>query len=233
MRVRLERGRLTVAEATRILRELADALACAHEAGVVHRDVKPENVLFQHGHAVLADFGVARVLEQARGGDRLTGTGLGLGTLGYMAPEQLGGEPTVDARADLYVLGVVAYEMLSGAAPFADVTPMRLVAMHLTERPRSIAELRPEVPPTLAGLVAKLLEKEPADRPAKAADVVRDLDAVGSPARARPRRSSAARQPADAGDPHELFFTTVLARTHLSEEQAAWVRSVFVPRPFR
>jgi len=233
LRARLERGRLSVPEATRILRELADALACAHEVGVVHRDVKPENVLFQHGHAVLADFGVARVLEQARAGDRLTGTGLGLGTLGYMAPEQLGGEPTIDARADLYALGVVAYEMLTGSPPFAGVTPMRLVAMHLTERPRSIAELRREVPPALVELVAKLLEKEPAARPPSAADVVRELDAVDVPPRSRPRRASAPKQAVGGRDPHELFFTTVLASTHLSDEQVAWVKSVFVPRTFK
>jgi eukaryotic-like serine/threonine-protein kinase len=232
LRTRLERGRLPVAEATRILRELGDALACAHEVGVVHRDVKPENVLFQHGHAVLADFGVARVLAQTRAGDRLTGTGLGLGTLGYMAPEQLGGEPNVDARADLYALGVVAYEMLTGAAPFIGVTPMRIVAMHLTERPRPLSEVRPEVPPALAALVAKLLEKEPADRPPTAGDVVRELDAVEAPRRAKPRRPAAPTQ-AGGGDPHELFFTTVLARTHLSDEQVAWVKSVFVPRQFR
>src|SRR5215212_4695364 len=97
LRARLEReGPLPVAEATRVLRELADALSCAHAAGVVHRDVKPENVLFQHGHAVLADFGVARVLAQTDAGERLTGTGLGLGTPGYMAPEQLGGEAAAD-----------------------------------------------------------------------------------------------------------------------------------------
>ena len=232
LRARLERGRLPVAEATRILREIADALACAHEVGVVHRDVKPENVLFQHGHAVLADFGVARVLEQARHGDRLTGTGLGIGTLGYMAPEQLGGEPNVDARADLYALGVVAYEMLTGAAPFVGVTPMRLVAMHLTERPRSLAEVRPEVPAALAALVARLLEKEPADRPPTAADVVRELDAAVAPARPKPRRP-AAPAPAAGGDPHELFFTTILARGHYTEEQVAWIKSVFVPRTFR
>jgi len=113
LRTRLEReGRLPVADATRTLRELAEALGCAHGLGVVHRDMKPENVLFQHGHAVLADFGVAHALPQANFGERLTGTGLAVGTLGYMAPEQIGGEPEVDARADLYALGVIAYEML-------------------------------------------------------------------------------------------------------------------------
>jgi TolB-like protein/Tfp pilus assembly protein PilF len=180
LRGRLEReGRLPMPDAVRIVRELADALACAHGADVVHRDVKPANVLLAHGHAVLADFGVARALAQATLGERLTSTGLGLGTLGYMAPEQLAGEREVDGRADLYALGVIGYEMLAGAPPFAGSTPQRVVTAQLGEVPRQLGEVRPEVPPALAALVMRLLEKDPADRPQSADEVLRALDAAG------------------------------------------------------
>ncbi len=111
LRQRLEReGKLPIAAAVQILREVADALSRAHEAGVVHRDIKPENILLQRDHALLADFGVARALHEAAGGQRLTDTGMGLGTPGYMAPEQLAGERNVDARANVYALAVVGYE---------------------------------------------------------------------------------------------------------------------------
>jgi eukaryotic-like serine/threonine-protein kinase len=233
LRARVERERrLPVAEAVRILRELADALACAHAAGIVHRDVKPENVLFQHDHAVLADFGVARAALEASSGARLTSTGLGLGTLGYMAPEQLGGEPNVDARADLYALGVVAYEMLTGAPPFAGATPVRLMTLHLTERPRPVGEVQRDVPPALSGLVARLLEKEPADRPRTAGDVLRDLDAIGTLRRPRPRAPSA-RDAAASGSPHDPFFAFLANfNVRFTDEQVAWIKSVFVPRTF-
>ncbi|MEO8563092.1 MAG: protein kinase [bacterium] len=232
LRARLERdGQLPVVEATRIMRELADALSCAHAMGVVHRDVKPENVLFQHGHAVLADFGVARVLAPTNPGERLTGTGLGLGTLGYMAPEQLAGEPQVDARADLYALGVIAYELLTGAPPFAGASTMHLVALHLTERPRRVVETRREVPIALDALVARLLEKDAAKRPQSAGEVLRELDAIGSP-RGRKTQAHAARDVA-GGSPHDLFFATVLAKVSLTEEQVTWIKSAFVPRTFR
>jgi serine/threonine-protein kinase len=231
LRARLEReGRLAVPEATRILRELADALACAHGAGVVHRDLKPENVLFQHEHAVLADFGVARVPARAELGEGLTATGFGVGTPGYMAPEQLGGAPEVDARADLYAVGVIAYEMLAGAAPFAGATPVRLIALHLAERPRPLREARPEVPPALAALIERLLEKAPADRPQSADALIRDLDAIGTLRPARPRAPAARRA---AGDPYELLFATILAKVRWTDEQIAWIKSVFVPRAFR
>jgi eukaryotic-like serine/threonine-protein kinase len=235
LRARLEReGQLPVAEATRILRELCDALGCAHGVGIVHRDVKPENVLFQHGHAVLADFGVARVLAQANVGERLTGTGLGLGTPGYMAPEQLGGGPEVDARADLYALGVIAYEMLTGTPPFTGATPVRLIALHLTERPRPIEQVRPEVPSPLAALVMRLLEKEPAARPQSAGGVLRDLDAIATPHRTSTRAPSArSTSGGTGGSPHDLLFATILANVRWTDEQVAWIRSVFVPRTFR
>jgi eukaryotic-like serine/threonine-protein kinase len=238
LRARLAReGQLAVTDTVRILREIADALVCAHGVGVVHRDVKPENVLFQHDHAVLADFGVARGLALAGLGDRLTGTGLGLGTVGYMAPEQLGGEPEVDARADLYALGVIAYEMLAGVAPFAAESSRRLVALHLTERPRPLAELRAEVPPALAALVSRLLEKEPGARPASAADVLRDLNEIATP-RVTPKSGPSLVRSGTGGghgrtDPHELFLSTILAKVRFTDEQIAWIKSAFVPRSFR
>jgi serine/threonine-protein kinase len=218
---------------TRVLRELADALACAHAAGVVHWDVKPENVLFQHGVALLTDFGVARALDAEHCGFRLTSTGLGLGTLGYMAPEQLAGEQDVDARADLYALGVLAYEMLTGAPPFAGATPVRLMTLHLTERPRPVGEVQRDVPPALSGLVARLLEKEPADRPRRAGDVLRDLEAIGAPRRPRARTPSA-RDAAAGGTPHDPFFAFLATfNVRFTDEQVAWVESVLVPRTFR
>jgi serine/threonine-protein kinase len=146
----MRRGPLPRREAVRILRAILSGLAAAHARGIVHGDVKPENVLLEGHHVVLADFGVARALEQATLGesrDRLTGTGLGLGTPGYMAPEQLAGERDVDARADLYALGVIAYEMLAGQQPFVGSTAQRVVAAHLTEAPRPLSEARPDVPP--------------------------------------------------------------------------------------
>src|SRR5262245_41413636 len=116
LRKRLDREKqLPIGDAVRILGETASALAYAHSRGVVHRDIKPENILLQQGQAGVADFGIARASLEARGGNALTSTGVGIGTPGYMAPEQVGGDPTVDARADIYALGVVAYEMIAGA----------------------------------------------------------------------------------------------------------------------
>src|SRR5436309_8442282 len=137
LRHRLTReGKLPVADAVRIMHEMADALAYAHAEGVIHRDVKPENILLQGGHAVLTDFGVARALAESRSGGRLTDTGLALGTPGYMSPEQAAGERHVDARADVYALAVVGYEMLAGFPPFAGPTALAVIAAHLTKTPR-------------------------------------------------------------------------------------------------
>src|SRR5215472_4116222 len=171
LRQRLTRdGRLPVSTAVQILREIADALARAHEAGVVHRDIKPENILLQRDHALLADFGVARALHEATGGARLTDTGTGLGTPAYMAPEQLAGDRNVDARADVYALAVVGYEMLAGTAPFAGPTPQAVAAAHFASAPRPLTQLRPDVPQWLSGAIGKALAKEPGQRFATAAD---------------------------------------------------------------
>ena len=182
LRARLAReGALSIGAVLRLLRELADALACAHGAGIVHRDLKPENVLLSAGHAVVADFGIAKALALATGGGSapdaaLTGTGISLGTPAYMAPEQAVGGGVIDFRADLYALGVIAYEALAGAHPFAAGSPQALVAAHLTEVPVPVDARRRETPPALAALVMQLLAKEPAVRPASAAAVLRALD---------------------------------------------------------
>src|SRR5438094_523604 len=129
--------------------------------GVIHRDVKPENILLQGGHAVLTDFGVARALVESRSGGRLTDTGLALGTPGYMSPEQAAGERHVDARADVYALAVVGYEMLAGFPPFAGPTAQALIAAHLTATPKPLTDTRPEAPPAVANAIARALAKDP------------------------------------------------------------------------
>jgi len=143
LRHRLTReGKLPVTDAVRILHEIADALAHAHAEGVIHRDIKPENILLLGSHAVLTDFGVARALAESRSGGRLTDTGLALGTPGYMSPEQAAGERNVDARADVYALAVVGYEMLAGFPPFAGPTAQAVIAAHLTATPKPLTDVR-------------------------------------------------------------------------------------------
>ena len=183
LRQRMARERpLPVPVATQVLREVAGALDYAHRQGVVHRDVKPENVLLVDGHAVVADFGIARAVSQAQDASR-TDPGLMLGTPAYLAPERARGDPATDHRADLYALGVMAYEALAGAHPFGARTPEAMRTAHLTETPTPLATRRPDVPPVLAALVMQLLAKDPAARPPRASDVARALDAVDRPAR--------------------------------------------------
>jgi tetratricopeptide (TPR) repeat protein len=190
-------GALPIDEAVRLLREVADGLAFAHARGVVHRDLKPENILLQHGHAILADFGIARAVEEAtRAEPRLTATGLGLGTPGYMAPEQLAADPEADARADIYAMGVIAYEMLAGHPPFAGLSPSLLIIAHMTKAPESIATRRAGVPPPLARVVMRCLEKDPLDRWQTVTELVGELEARAVPADERVHAS-----PGDASLP--------------------------------
>jgi eukaryotic-like serine/threonine-protein kinase len=188
LRERVHReGRLPVEEAVAILREVADALAFAHAAGVVHRDIKPGNILLQGGHAVLMDFGVARALREARDGRRLTDPGTTVGTPGYMSPEQAAGEGELDERSDVYALGVVGYEMLAGVPPFSGPTLQAMVAAHLTRPPASLLGRRPEVPSMVAAAIEKALAKDPRDR---FPDAARFRDALPPPVGApRGRRS--------------------------------------------
>jgi serine/threonine protein kinase len=191
LRHRLTReGKLPIPDAIRILHEIADALAYAHAEGVIHRDIKPENILIEGGHAVLTDFGVARALVESRSGSRLTDTGLALGTPGYMSPEQAAGERDVDARADVYALAVVGYEILAGYPPFAGPTAQAVILAHLTVTPKPLRDLRPELPPGVANAIARALAKDPNARLQTAAQF---RDALGAtyegPARRRQSRS--------------------------------------------
>src|SRR5687767_2223860 len=188
LRTRLERERqLPLDDALRIAREVADALAHAHGVGVIHRDIKPENILLQSGHALVADFGIALAVQQA-GGQRMTQTGLPLGTPHYMSPEQAMGEKTVDARSDIYALGAVTYEMLVGEPPFTGPTVQTIVAKVLTERPIAPTALRDTVPAPVERAILKALAKLPADRFASAEKFAEALQGAsdGSPAGSSP-----------------------------------------------
>jgi serine/threonine protein kinase/tetratricopeptide (TPR) repeat protein len=181
LRGRLNRERrLPLGQALRIVHEVADALSHAHQHGVIHRDVKPENVLFEGGHAVLTDFGVARALLEAGGGERLTTAGMAVGTPTYMSPEQAAGEQMIDARADLYALAVLAYEMLAGAPPFAEGSARAIIAAHLTRPPDPLRRFRPEVPVDVEAAIARALAKHPADRFASIAEFRDALDAAAT-----------------------------------------------------
>jgi Tol biopolymer transport system component len=170
LRARLDRERqLPLADALRIAREVADALQHAHTHGTIHRDIKPENVLLQDGHALVADFGIALAVQTA-GGARMTQTGLSLGTPQYMSPEQAMGERVIDARSDIYALGAMTYEMLTGDAPFSGSTVQAIVARVLTEKPTPLHTLRDTVPPAVEEAVLRALAKLPADRFATAAE---------------------------------------------------------------
>ena len=179
LRDRLAREKqLPVADAVRIASEVADALAYAHGRGVIHRDIKPENVLLRDGHAVVADFGIALAVEHA-GGQRMTQTGLSLGTPQYMSPEQAMGERAITARSDIYSLGAVVYEMLIGEPPFTGPTAQAIVAKVMTEEPKSPAVVRRSVPPHVDAAVRTALEKLPADRFGTAAEFAVALSGAG------------------------------------------------------
>jgi eukaryotic-like serine/threonine-protein kinase len=185
-----ERGVLTIDETRRILRDVADALAYAHERGVVHRDIKPDNILLDAstGRPMVTDFGIARAMDST-GDSRLTATGMAIGTPAYMSPEQAAGEREIDGRSDLYSLGILGYQMLTGEPPFtASSTPAMLVK-HISERPVPVEQRRADVPTDLGRCIMMLLEKEPANRFPNATALVAALDTRSAPA---PRATSSA-----------------------------------------
>jgi serine/threonine-protein kinase len=182
LRGRIQRaGALPIADATRLMREVADALAYAHSRGVVHRDIKPDNVMVSGRHATVTDFGVARAVSEAAGREALTTVGIAVGTPAYMSPEQATADPDIDHRADIYAYGVLAYELLTGAPPFADRTPQQILAAHLTEEPKHLSEVRPEVGERLAHVVTRCLAKEPDDRWTNADEIVHRLETLATP----------------------------------------------------
>ena len=186
LRTRMMRGPLSVRETVSILKDVARALGFAHGRGIIHRDIKPDNVLLSAGAAVVTDFGVAKALSASRqqqgaqiASPTMTGVGTSLGTPAYMAPEQAAADPSTDHRADLYALGIVAYEMLTGAPPFHGRTPQALLAAQLSEVPKPLTSRRYDVSVPLSTLVMQCLEKEPVKRPKTANDVLRALDDPG------------------------------------------------------
>ena len=199
-----KRGPLPPEDVRRWLTEVADALAYAHARGVIHRDIKPDNILIDavDSRALVTDFGIARAAE---GGDgaRLTATGLAIGTPAYMSPEQASGDRDVDGRSDLYSLGVVAYQMLTGEPPFTGLTTPALLVKHLSETPVPVEERRPDVPPMLGAMVMRLLEKDPEHRFQDAGEFAQALRSGIVPAAAiatrRPSAGGAASRDATAG----------------------------------
>ncbi len=196
LRARLGRvGELPIPEAVRILREVASAISYAHKHGVVHRDIKPDNVMLSDEFALVTDFGVAKALSAStKPSDiqTLTGLGITLGTPAYMAPEQAAADPSVDYRADIYAFGVMAYEMLTGGLPFTGRSAQATLVAHAMEKPEPIERRRPGIPSALGALIMRCLEKRPADRPQNAAELLHELEAVplgvASPPRAGVRR---------------------------------------------
>jgi eukaryotic-like serine/threonine-protein kinase len=209
LRSRLIRdGGIPVDEVPGILRDVARALAYAHERGVVHRDIKPDNVLLSGGAAVVTDFGIAKAIAAARGpaGATLTQFGTSIGTPAYMSPEQAAGDANVDHRADIYSLGCMAYELLSGQLPFGNRTPQRMLVAHMGEEPKPLIEVAPLTSPALASLVMTSLAKDPNARPQSARELIKALDAIAS------------------GTSHETLSASLLARPGLLK----WALAIYI-----
>ena len=218
LRGRILRGPLSLRETVGVLKDVTRALAYAHSVGIVHRDIKPDNIMLSGSAALVTDFGVAKALTAARNrgtqpkdkeGHSITGVGISLGTPQYMAPEQAAADPNADHRVDLYALGIVSYEMLVGSPPFFGRTPQALLAAQLTELPAPLASRRYDVPVALAEAIMQCLEKDPADRPKSAMDLVRIFESpevLSGPIAATPQAASRRRMKKATG-----WLTTSLA----------------------
>ncbi len=204
LRERLTRGgELPVPDAVRLLGEIAEALAVAHKAGVVHRDIKPENILLSGRHALVMDFGVAKAVTEASGRQQLTTAGVALGTPAYMAPEQASADPQMDGRVDIYALGVLGYEMLTGHTPFHGLTPQQTLAAHVTQTPTPVGQQRAGLSQALEGVVMRCLAKRPADRFQSADELVAVLEPLATPSGGMtPTRT----------EPHQSFAGAVVTK---------------------
>jgi serine/threonine protein kinase len=220
LRSRIARGPLSLRETVVILKDVARALAYAHSAGIVHRDIKPDNILLSGAAAMVTDFGVAKAVTAARNrgtlreGQTITGVGISLGTPQYMAPEQAAADPNADGRVDIYALGIVAYEMLVGSPPFFGRTPQALLAAQLTELPAPLASRRYDIPVGLSDVIMQCLEKDPADRPRNAADLARTFESpevLSGPIAATPEARSRKRNRQLAGTAGASLFVLTLA----------------------
>ena len=185
-------GPLPIAEVRRIMREVSGALAFAHARKFIHRDIKPDNILIDKddGRAIVTDFGIARAVQDGAE-TRLTATGIAIGTPAYMSPEQAAGDREIDGRADLYALGTLGYQMLAGRLPFEATSTPALLVKQLSEKPMPIVERRPDTPPDLAGIIMRLLEKEPSARFASADELSAALDGRISSGYQAPQRQPA------------------------------------------
>ena len=177
----MQQGEFPVAEAVKVLRDVVDALAHAHEQGVVHRDIKPDNVMSSGRHALVMDFGVAKAVSEATGRQALTTAGVALGTPAYMAPEQATADPNMDHRVDIYAVGAVGYELLTGRPPFTGTSPQMILAAHVTEPVEPVMKHRQNVSAALNDLILKCLEKRPADRWQTAEELLPQLEALATP----------------------------------------------------
>jgi len=233
LRNRLEReGALSASEATRILRDLADGLAHAHRHGVIHRDIKPDNVMLAERHALVVDFGVAKALDDAAAEHDLTTMGVSLGTPVYMAPEQAAADPAIDQRADIYATGVMAYEMISGHPPFAG-KPQTILAAQISTPPESLVRAAPACPPALTAIVMTCLEKDPARRYQTADELFSAVEALVGP---DGRTASAGQSVRTSGRAVVAIATLGLLvaagvwyRLTATEKKERWVRTVAIP----
>ena len=220
-------GALPLGEALGILRDVAKALAYAHARGVMHRDIKPDNVLLSGGVAVVTDFGIAKAISSssASGGrTSLTMKGTAVGTPAYMAPEQAAADPGTDHRADLYAFGCMAYELFTGQPPFADVAPHRRLAAQIASVPPPIAGFRPDVPRQLDALVMRCLAKDPAARPQRAEELSEVLESIVARRSAQLAMPTALLVPVVLGKTLMLYLAAGLAFLLVVRGAIAWAR---------
>ena len=216
-----ENVRFSPREVVRILHDVSDALAYAHSRGVIHRDIKPGNVLRSGSHAVVTDFGVAKAISAALPSVGMTTSGMAIGTPAYMAPEQLAGDPAADHRVDIYAVGLLGYELLAGEAPFKASSPQETMAAQLTRAPEPISKRRPDAPPALAALLTRCLAKNPSDRPQTATEVVSLLDSL--------EISSGAMAPQRAFTPRRVWAFGGLVAAAAIAAIAFWPRHEVLP----